>query len=98
MNLKLLKSILNQDLPEEIQENLIINVLSKDENVVPLVMKIINAERNFKKQLTSEMNNLLGKLDCGLTNPKLNKDNFMQKEVEDFYKKYKGIVSNNFKA
>ena len=97
MNLDNLREILNAHIPENIKEQLIIREISKDENVIPTVMKILEQERQLKSEIASEMNVLLSKAHIGLDNKKFNKGNFMQKEIVEFYTKYKGIVGHCFK-
>jgi hypothetical protein len=97
MNLPELKSIINSGLPDDIIKSEIINSLAKDENIIPVIMKILERERAFKKELLLDMNLLLSKAHVGLDSKKLNKDGFMQKEIIEFYRKYKGYVGHCFK-
>ena len=97
MNLKELKSIINSGLPDDVVKSEIINSLAKDENVIPVVMKILERERQFKKEIHDEMNVLLSKAHVGLDDKKFNHGNFMQKEIIEFYTKYKGYVGHCFK-
>ncbi len=97
MNIKELKSIINSGLPDDIIKSEIINSLAKDENVIPVVMRILERERQFKKEIHNEMNVILSKAHIGLDDKKFNKGNFIQKEIIDFYTKYKGYVGHCFK-
>lgn len=97
MNLEELKTIINSDLSDTVKKSEIINSLAKDENVIPVVMRILEREREFKKEVQTEMNLLLSKAHIGLDEKKLNKDDFIQKEIVGFYTKYKGIVGHCFK-
>lgn len=97
MNLAELKSIINSGLPDDIIKSEIINSLAKDENIIPVIMQILERERAFKKELLLDMNLLLSKAHVGLDNKKFNKDGFMQKEIIEFYRKYKGYVGHCFK-
>ena len=97
MNLQELKSIINSGLPDDVIKSEIINSLAKDENVIPVMMKFLERERQFKKEIHEEMNVLLSKAHVGLDKKKFNKDNFMQKEIIKFYTKYKGYVGHCFK-
>ena len=97
MNLQELKSIINSGLPDDVIKSEIINSLAKDENVIPVVMKILECERQFKKEIHEEMNLLLSKAHIGLDDKKFNDGNFMQKEIIEFYTKYKGCVGHCFK-
>jgi hypothetical protein len=97
MNVQELKSIINSGLPDEVVKSEIINSLAKDENVIPVVMRILERERELKKEIHSEMNLLLSKAHIGLDNKKFNEDDFMQKEIIEFYTKYRGYVGHCFK-
>ena len=97
MNLQELKSIINSGLPDDVVKSEIINSLAKDENVIPVIMKILERERQFKKEIHDKMNVLLSKAHVGLDDKKFNDGNFMQKEIIEFYTKYKGYVGHCFK-
>ena len=97
MNIKELKSIINSGLPDDVIKSEIINSLAKDENVIPVVMRILERERQFKKEIHNEMNVILSKAHIGLDDKKFNNGNFIQKEIIDFYTKYKGYVGHCFK-
>ena len=97
MNIKELKSIINSGLPDDVIKSEIINSLAKDENVISVVMRILERERQFKKEIHNEMNVLLSKAHIGLDDKKFNEGNFIQKEIIDFYTKYKGYVGHCFK-
>ena len=97
MNLPELKSIINSGLPEDIMKSEIINSLAKDENVIPTVMMILEREREFKKEISEQMNLLLSKAHVGLDDSKFNEGGFMQKEIVEFYTKYKNHVGHCFK-
>jgi len=86
MNLNKIKEIIEMPLISEAdKESLIIDEISKSENVVPTILMILNAERERNNELVSTMNLLLSKADVGLKEPKLNENGFMQKEISEFY-------------
>lgn len=91
MDLNKIKEIVNSDIPNEYKEYSIVEVLANDENVIPTIMKILDRDREFKKEISQEMNLLLSKAHIGLEDPKFNGDGFMQKEIIEFYTKYKGV-------
>ena len=97
MNLQELKSIINSGLPDDVVKSEIINSLAKDENIIPVIMKILERERQFKKEIHEKMNMLLSKAHVGLDDKKFNEGNFIQKEIIEFYIKYKGYVGHCFK-
>lgn len=97
MDIKKIREIVNSELSDEYTEKMIIDVISKDEKVIPVIMKILEQERVYKNEVYSEMNLLLSKAHLGLENKKYNSDGFMQKEIIEFYIKYKGYVGHCFK-
>jgi len=97
MNIDKLKTIINSEWSDEMKERGVINLIAKDENVIPLVMKILESEREQKKELLTDMNLLLSKAHVGLEDKKFNKGGFMQKEIVEFYTKYKDSVGHCFK-
>jgi hypothetical protein len=93
MNLENIKQIVNSDLPN--WETLLLIEFSKDNNVIPKLLDILDAERYRNKMLVQDLNALLSKAHVGLETPKLNKDGFMQKEIKEFYKS--GRIGHCFK-
>ncbi len=86
MNLNKIKDIIEMPLvSQDSKEFLIIDEISKSENVIPTILRILNAERERKSELVSTMNLLLSKADVGLKDPKFNHEGFMQKEIYEFY-------------
>ena len=86
MNLNKIKEIIETPLISELdKERLIIDEISKNENVIPTILRILNTEREQSKELVSTMNLLLSKANVGLKEPKLNEDDFIQKEIAKFY-------------
>lgn len=83
MNLENVKHIVNSGLPN--WDWLLLVELSKDTDVLPNLMAILNAERKSNKELITDLNALLSKAHVGLESPKLNNDGFMQKEIKEFY-------------
>jgi|ERR1035437_142744 hypothetical protein len=96
MEIEELKSIINSG-DEEYIKHAIIVYLAKDEGAILLMMKILEQERQFKKEVSQEMNVLLSKADIGLDDNKFNENGFIQKEILAFYTKYKGVVGHCFK-
>ena len=93
MNLEAIQKAFDFSLPNEIIEQRIIEIIAKDENAIPDVLKILNAERLYKSKAISEMNILLGKAKAALENPILNTEGFMQKEIDNFYKSHPDIIN-----
>lgn len=98
MNLDHIKQIVNSSvLTDAEKQEFILSIIAQDENAIKHVLFMLYEERKQKSELLTEMNLLLSKAHAGLENRKLNKDNFIQKEIDKFYEKYKNLVSNCFK-
>lgn len=98
MNIEKIKEIVNADLPDEWKRRGVIAVLADDKNVIADVLSILDHERDQSKELITDMNVLLSKADTALTTPKLNKDNFIQGEIAQFYTKWSKRVFHVFKS
>lgn len=107
MNLEELKTILNSDiLSDEIKKSEIINSLSKDENVINVVMHILERERANKQELLKEMNLELARAhiyidEIDFSNVKLENNKsfnraFVLDSIAKFYVKYKDYISHSF--
>lgn len=94
MDLKKIGEILASWEPDNWKEARIIDLLAKDEAVIPRILKILEAERRQKKELVNESTMLLGKAHVGLDNKKLNKGGFMQKEIIAHFKKYDDVIKH----
>lgn len=108
MDLKKIKAVLDSDLPDELKEGKIIEILSQDRKVIPILMNILSEERYFKDELIDDMNLQLGKADVYIQTidflnvkqegkQRFNKA-FVLDEIEKFYSKYKGHIIHLFKA
>jgi DNA-binding transcriptional MerR regulator len=89
MNIKELREIINSYSSDDVIENKIIKSLSRDDNVLQDMLKILEEERKFKNEINKEMNFLLSLADTGLDNKKYNHENHIQAKIKDFYLKYK---------
>ncbi len=98
MDIKHIQEVVNSTLSDEQKETLIIDILSQDEKIIPLIMRILDTERKRKDKMTSEMNVLLSKAHIGLDDAKFNSNGFMQKEIVAFYKKWQVFVGHCFKV
>ncbi len=96
MDLKKIGEILGEWYPDNVKEALIIELLANDEQVIPRILKILDVERRRSKEMVNESNLLLGKSHIMLDNKKLNKDNFMQGEIIEHFKKYSDVIRHPF--
>lgn len=96
MNIKELREIVNSNHDDRIIEIMVIESLSRSENVIPIIMKLLNKERQIKREIQNNLNELVCKSYVGLNNKDLNKDDFMQKDIEGFFKEYSKYISPVF--
>ena len=98
MDLTKIKHIINEEmLSEELKEDMIINIIASDKKVFTTIIKIIESERKQNDNLITDMNLLLSKAHIGLEEPIVNKNNFIQQEIIEFYHKYKDVIGHCFK-
>lgn len=105
MNLSKIKIVVNSEEPDEIKERLIIQLIAEDEKVIPLVMKILQAEREEKKELISDSNAELSRALIVLDDDKLSyskgviaEPKWVVGEIKKHYIKYKHLIRCNFKV
>ncbi len=91
MNLEKIKTIINSVSTTEAKEYEIIKCLAEDERVVPLILQILSSERETKKEVIERMNFMLSKADTGLEDSKFNKGHFIEKEIYEFFRKYRNV-------
>jgi hypothetical protein len=97
MDIKAIKDIVNNEMfLENVKEHLIIKTLSQDPNVYHLLMKLIDEERKAKRELMVDMNLYLSKAHVALRNPKINKDHFIDDEIDEFYVKHVNEIGHCF--
>jgi len=98
MRIDLIREVIEAGLDDGLIEEFIIQILARDENLIPTLMRILDAERKTKSKLITEMNFQLSRADIGLDDPKvINEDDFIQKEIKEFYAKFKDSVGHCFK-
>ena len=102
MDLKLLKQVLEYDLLDEVKENLILQVLAKDKEVIPNLLKMLDCEREFNQDLLLDINEELSKTYMTLKMSKDKNKTFLEQKtfilgsVKKFYEKYKEVIVCNF--
>ncbi len=104
MDIRELREIINSDLPNEVIESDIIKSLSKDKEVIPIVMRILERERENNKNLINDMNLELSRAHIYIDErpesivegkDRFNK-NFVLDEIAKFYIKHKSFVTHCF--
>lgn len=96
MDINKIREAVNLNLPDELIELHVITILAADTNLIPMLLDLLAAERKLKNNAISDANLVIWKSKLGLNNKKMNKDNFIQKEIEGLYEKYKGIFFDLF--
>lgn len=104
MNIKSIKAIVNSDYPDLVKEQMIIATLSSDEKVIPLILEILNQEREVNKELILDTNVELSRALIVLQdkNLKYNKKiiadpQWVVGEIIKHYKKWKDYIGCCFK-
>ncbi len=84
---------------EKTGKQFIAKYISQDENIIPMLIAILAEEREFKKELISEMNLNLTRNTTGLMYPQIipagsvkKQTEFYINETKKFYKKYEDSV------
>lgn len=96
MNLEKIREILNAGYPDDFTEKLIIDTLSKDEQVIPLIMDILAYERRRKKKILSEINFQLSRAHLTIEKPAINNNHFVENEIIKFYHNNKDQIGHCF--
>lgn len=98
MDIKKITEIVNETMIDSDTKRLmIINVIAEDIEAINDVLEILGRERRQRKEMISDMNNLLSKADAALDAPKLNKDGFIQSEVKELYTKWSSVIKHVWK-
>ncbi|MES2287416.1 MAG: hypothetical protein V4547_17110 [Bacteroidota bacterium] len=104
MDLKSIKAIIDsKEYPDSVKENLIIHVLSDDDNVIPIMLKILDGERDNNKELIMDSNAELSRALLTLEDPKLKTKKpiielkFVTGEIRKHYLKWQKKIRCTFK-
>lgn len=100
MNLEKLKQILNSNMREDFKEILFFEQLSKEEDIIPKILQILQVERARNKEIIFDMNHELSRAfnyvhEAAFDKKKkgFNKE-FLLGEIKNFYRKYKSSISH----
>ncbi len=104
MDIEKIKQIVSSQISEDFKSQAIIEVLSRDEKVIPLMMDILKSERKSKDELIADMNLELSRahiyIDMRPEVKSESKDSFnksfINDEIAKFYIKYKSIIAHCF--
>ena len=105
MNIDEIKKVIISGLPLDFVEREIVNIIAKDKNVIPTILKILNSEREVKNNLITDMNLELSRaLSFISENPEIETKEkkrfnkvFVVEKSKEFYDKYSNVVTNLFK-
>ena len=61
MNIQKIKDIINTNIPDELKEIYILNVISEDPNVIPTILNILEEERSRNNELILDSNTELSR-------------------------------------
>jgi hypothetical protein len=103
MNLEKIKDIVNSDHSNEYKESVIINILSEDKKIIPIILEMIQIERNRTEELILDSNAELSRALIVLKdkNLKCNKNiiadpKWVVGEIIKHYQKWKDYIRCNF--
>lgn len=103
MNLEAIKKIIDSEFEDSYKERLVIAELAKDDNVIPLILQILGAERDSKENLIRESNAELSRSLVTLMDDKFaSKGQIVDRhwvagEIKKHYLKWQEFVRCNFK-
>ena len=104
MDIKKIREIINLNLSDELTENYLIAIISDDKKVIPVILELLNSERELKEKLLSDTNVELSRALVVLQdkNLKYNKKiiadpSWVVGEIIKHYKKWKDYITCNFK-
>lgn len=101
MNLKAISDYLSLPVPDTVKRKLVLKEIASDKDAIPYILEILNLEREKNKRVLLDCNALLSKTDLAIRDKsamkRLTEDNFIQKEIDDFYKN-NGLVGHCFKT
>jgi hypothetical protein len=102
MNLDKIRRALEEPAPDNVIEQMIIQILADDEDVALTITNIVAQQRNNQKELITDMNAELSRAEVYISinvKEKLvgNADKaFILGEIAKFYYKYKGKIQSTF--
>jgi hypothetical protein len=99
MDLKKIKGILDLDIPDKLKETYILATMADDDKVIPMILDILNLERDRNKSLITDSNAELSRALVVLkdSNLKYNKKiivdpKWVSGEIIKHYQKWKGYI------
>ncbi len=104
MNIDKIKTIVNSGIDHDTMRRFIIEVIADDENVIPMVMQILDAERSARKELITDLNLNLSRAHIYIEErPESKKESkncfnktFVIDKIAEVYIKYKGAIQHCF--
>ena len=104
MNVEKIKQIVNADISEEQKEIMIINVISEDKKVIPIILDILQSERERNSEMILDYNMELSRALIVLKDKNLKYDKniiadpkWVTGEIIKHYQKWKDYIRCNFK-
>lgn len=104
MNIEEIKSIVNSSGSDSIKRALLIQSLANSNDAIPLILEVLNTEREIKKGLILDMNLELSRAHIYIDErPEVKSEekqrfnkSFINDEIAKFYLKYRGKISHCF--
>lgn len=98
MNIKAIKEVVNSPIPDENKEYLITQILSQDRKLIPILLDMLNHERNQQKELIDDLNVEVSRYHSSIKDIRFLKKQipFYNQETKKLYEKWKGYIGPLF--
>lgn len=104
MDIKSIKSVLDNNLlPDDVKGDIILSIIALDKNALPMILKILDSEREKNEELIMESNAELSRALITLQDPNIGKKkpiielSFVIGEIKKHYIKWQNTIKCNFK-
>ena len=96
MKIEDIKTVVNSNLPDDIKERTILQIISNDKKVIPYLLIMLQTERESKEELILDSNVELSRAATVLQNPELADSNWVVEQIKLHYEKWKEVIKCNF--
>jgi hypothetical protein len=98
MDINKIREVVNDAaIPYESKKNIIISIIAHDQDVIPAILVILQAEREVSKELLSDTNLELSRALIHIDNPKYMEKRFVIGEIKRHYLKWQHKIRCCFK-
>jgi len=96
--IRYIKEIIELDISDEGKWDCILTVISRDENAIPFMLKLLSIERKINKEVLTDCNEELSIAILHIEKEKISKDDrkFLSERWKTFYNNWKDCLSYGF--